>query len=106
MGKTFAEYQAEHAVEPFPLPMPDGTSIMLPRASINDQQAVRAAISARTSKAQNSTPFTGLEVLVGDKEAERIAEAWGTLPADAWDAVLADMKEHFGQGNSGASPPS
>lgn len=98
MGKTFEQYQAEHTAEPFPLPMPDGTTVPVPKASIKETAAVKAAIeAARTEGA--STPFTGLEVLVGDVAAAAIAEAWGDLPGDAWDDVMKERREHFGEGN-------
>lgn len=103
MGKTFAEYQAEHLKEPFPLPMPDGTTVPLPLASIDEQRVISERIAAL---GEDATPFTGVEVLVGDAAAAKIAEAWGKLPGSAWDAVMTDRREHFGQGNSGASPTS
>lgn len=106
MGKTFAEYQAEHAKEPFPLPMPDGTTIPLKKGSIDEQRAVHDAITAKASQAQDTTPFTGLEVLVGQDKADQIAAAWGTLPPEAWSAVMDDARKHWGEGNSEASPPS
>lgn len=96
MAKTFAEYQAEHLKEPFPLPMPDGTTVSLPMASIDQERAVQAAIAAAGDQA---TRFTGLEVVAGEKNAALVADAWGKMPPEAWEAVMADMREHFGRGN-------
>lgn len=96
MGKTFAEYQAEHLKEPFPLPMPDGSTVPLPMASIDQEKAVQAEIALAGAEA---TRFTGLEVVTGEKDAARIAEAWGKLPPEAWDALMADMRECFGRKN-------
>lgn len=103
MAKSFDEYRAEHLKEPFPLPMPDGSAVLLPMASIDQEKAVQAAIAAAGDQA---TRFTGLEVVAGEKNAALVAEAWGALPPEAWDAAMADMREHFGRGNSGASPSS
>lgn len=103
MGKTFAEYQAEHLGEPFPLPMPDLTTILLKKGSIDEQIAVKTAIAAAGTEV---TPFTGIEVLVGEESAAKIADAWGKLPGSAWDALMAARREHFGEGNSAASPSS
>lgn len=98
MGKSFDEYKAEHLKEPFPLPMPDGKPVMLPLASIDEERAVeRAAAEAR--EAGEWTRFSGLEVFIDPAEAARIAEAWGKLPPEAWDAVMTDMREHFGRKN-------
>lgn len=105
MGKSFEEYRAEHLKEPFPLPMPDGTTVPIPLGSIDEQAAVGAAVAA-ASESGELTLFTGLEVLVGKEQAAKVAEAWGALPPEAWQAVMADMREHFGAGNSLASPPS
>lgn len=105
MGKTFDEYRAEHLKEPFPLPMPDGKPVLLPKDSIEQERAVLAACEAARA-AGTLTPFTGLDVLVGEADAARIAEAWAKLPSSAWISAMADMREHFGQGNSDASPSS
>ncbi|HEX4018179.1 MAG TPA: hypothetical protein VHX15_15700 [Frankiaceae bacterium] len=104
-GKTFEQYKAEHTSEPFELPMPDGTTVALPKGSIDQHDAIKAVVAAATA-AGELTRFTGTEVLVGADVAAEIAEAWGQLEPKAWDAVMADMQEHFGQGNSDASPPS
>lgn len=98
MAKTFAEYQAEHLKEPFGLPMPDGTSIPFPLPSI-DQEKAMAKAAAEAHEAGEWTPFSGLEVLLGAEKAAQIAEAWSALPAEAWDEVLADAREHFGRKN-------
>lgn len=103
MAKTFAEYQAEHLKEPFQLPMPDGTSVPIRKVSIEEERDVKAAVAVA---GLDATPFTGIELLVGDEAAAKIAAAWGALPADAWSAAMTDMRAHFGQGNSQASPPS
>lgn len=98
MAKTFDEYRAEHTKEPFALPMPDGKPVLLRMASIDDEKAIeRAAEAAR--EAGEWTRFSGLEVVAGDVEAARVAEAWGKLPPEAWDAVMADAREHFGRKN-------
>lgn len=101
-GKSFADYQAEHTKAPFELPMPDGTTIAIPQGSVDEQRKVRAVILA----SDDPTLFTGIEVIVGDAAAEKIAAAWGTLPVAAWNAVMEDREKHFGRGNSDASPPS
>lgn len=98
MGKTFDEYLAEHTKEPFQLPMPGGAGIPLRKGSIDEQRAVLERIAA-AREAGDLTPFTGLEVIAGDADAAKIAKEWGKLPPEAWDAVMADMREHFGQGN-------
>lgn len=105
MAKTFDEYKAEHLKEPFPLPMPDGPAVPLPKGSIDQERAVMERVAA-AREAGELTPFTGLEVIAGDADAARIAAAWGALPPAAWDAVMTDMRESFGLGNSGASPSS
>lgn len=105
MGKSFADYQAEHLHEAFPLPMPDGTTIPLPMASIDEEAAVERAIDA-AREAGEWTRFTGLEVIVSAADAARIAEAWGKLPPEAWTSVMTDMRKHFGRGNSAASQSS
>lgn len=98
MGKSFDQYKAEHLKEPFPLPMPDGSSIPLKLGTIAEEKAVLDAV-AKARAAGTLTPFTGIEVLVGDVQAAEIAEAWGKLPQTAWDDVMTDRREHFGQGN-------
>lgn len=103
MGKTFADYQAEHLKEPFQLPMPDGTSVPIRKASIEEEREVKAAVAGAGADA---TPFTGIELLVGDEAAANIVAAWGALPGEAWSAAMTDMRAHFGQGNSPASPAS
>jgi hypothetical protein len=105
VGKSFDEYKAEHLREPFPLPMPDGKSIPVPLPTL-DQEKAMARASAEAAEAGEWTPFSGLEVVVGDGDAAQIAEAWGDLPSEAWDDVMADMRKHFGRGNSKASPSS
>lgn len=101
MAKSFDDYRAEHSKEPFPLPMPDGKPVLLPRTTINEQVAVTRAV-AEAREAGEWTPFTGLEHLVSAEDAERIKDAWGGLGPDAWDAVMADMREHFGLGKQGS----
>lgn len=105
MGKSFGQYQAEHTKQPFELPMPDGSTVPLRKGSIDEQRAVRERVAA-ASEAGTLTPFTGIEVLVGDAKAAEVAAAWGELPPEAWDAAMTDMREHFGEGNSQASPAS
>lgn len=105
MAKSFDEYKAEHTREPFPLPMPGGTTVPLRKGSIDEQRAVMERVGA-AREAGTLTPFTGIEVLTGDAGAAEIASAWGGLPPEAWDAAMTDMRRHFGEGNSEASPPS
>ena len=64
------------------------------------------AVQHRAAAGEQRTLFTGLEVIVGEETAARVAAAWGKLPPEAWNDVMADMREHFGRGNSGASPAS
>lgn len=100
MGKSFADYQAEHTKEPFPVPMPDGTAIEMPLPTIDQEKAMtQAAAAAR--EAGEWTPFSGLEVLVGAGDAASIAAAWGAGDgsAEAWNALMDDMREHFGRKN-------
>jgi hypothetical protein len=99
MGKSFADYQAEHLKEPFPLPMPDGSEVLLPLPTIEQEKAMAKA-GAEAREAGEWTPFTGIEVLVGDAKAAQIEEAWSALPPEAWDAALADMRAHFGRGKA------
>lgn len=98
MAKTFDEYRAEHAKEPFPLPMPDGKPVLLPMASIGQEKAIERAVAA-AREAGEWTRFSGLEVVAGEADAARVAQAWGDLPPEAWDAVMADAREHFGRKN-------
>lgn len=98
MGKSFEDYRAEHLKEPFDLPMPGGKSIPMPLPSIDQEKAIARAI-AEAREAGKLTPFTGLEVVVGTESVAQIAEAWGPLPSEAWDAVMDDAQEHFGRKN-------
>ena len=98
MGKSFADYQAEHLREPFPLPMPDGSAIPMPLPSI-DQEKAMAQAAERAREAGEWTPFSGLEVLVGAEGAAQIAKAWGAGQGEAWNALMDDMREHFGRKN-------
>jgi hypothetical protein len=98
VAKTFDEYRAEHAKEPFPLPMPDGKPVMLPMASIDEEDAVAEAIAAAREAGQ-WTRFSGMEVIISTADAARVAEAWGKLPPEAWEAAMADMRAHFGRKN-------
>jgi hypothetical protein len=105
VSKTFEQYAAEHTKAPFPLPMPGGESIDVPYGSINQQLAALRAYKAAVERGEVDR-FAGLEHAVGADDAAKIAEAWGTMPPEAWDAVVEDMREFHGLGNSKASPPS
>jgi hypothetical protein len=108
VGKSFDEYKAEHLKEPFPLPMPDGGPVMIPQPDVNaEREAFTAANAAGAAGGTYADGLlAGLAVYAGEQDGKRIAEAYGQLPAAVLAAVVSDMREHFGQGNSVASPSS
>lgn len=95
MGKTFEQYRAEYARDPFQWPMPDGESpVAVPQPSLDaERQAV-----AEVRKTGNM--LDGLRAYMGPDDFKRLAAAWGSLPSTALDAALDELREHFGQGNS------
>jgi len=108
MGKSFDQYRAEHLKEPFPWPMPDGSPVMIPQPDVDaERRAFTAANAAGAAGGTYSDSLiAGLRTYVSDEEGQRIADAYGKLPATVLAAVVNDMREHFGQGNLGASPSS
>jgi hypothetical protein len=105
VGKSFEDYAAEYAKKPFPLPMPGGDSIPVPNFSIDTQHLMTAAARDDGSPFAG-TPFAGMEVLIGQDAAAKVAAAWNEVPLEAWLDMLADMRKYFGTKNSAASPPS
>ena len=98
-GKTFEQYAAEYARSPFPWPMPGGASLPVPQPSFD---VTREAVAAATA----GSLMDAVTVYAGAEAGAQIAAAWGPLPSTALSAVFAEMREHFGQGNSKASPSS
>jgi len=105
VAKTFEDYAAEYAKKPFPLPMPGGETMPVPNFSIDTQHLMTAA--TRDDKSPfYGTPFAGMEVLIGQDAAAKVAAAWSEVPLEAWLDMLADMRAYFGAKNSAASPAS
>lgn len=104
MGKTFEEYQAEHLGSAFPFPLPGGGSVMIAKPTLDEE---RAAVAAATKAASlGGGLMAGLLTYVSQADGEKIAAAWGALPASALNDVCEDMKAYWGRKNSEASPPS
>lgn len=93
-GKTFEEYAAEYARDPFPWPMPGGTSVPVPQPSL------RAEAQAIEHVRKSGSMLDGLRAYLPPEDFTRVASAWGSLPSTAVSGVLGEMREHFGQGNS------
>jgi hypothetical protein len=66
----------------------------VPQPSIKTE---RAAVAAATSSGNlGDGLLAGLLTYVGEADGEKIAEAWGKLPTSALNAVIGEMREHFG----------
>lgn len=97
-GKTFAEYEAQYAKEPFQLPMPGGGSVAIPQPALKVE--IAAVDSANSGANLASGLLKGLLVYVPEADREKVSEAWGTLPSSALNAVIAEMRTYFGTKNS------
>lgn len=98
MAKTFEEYAAEYAKDPYPFPMPGGAPVPVPAPSLKgDAAAVRAASGAATL---GEGLLAGMRVYVGDAAGEKIAAAWEVLPTAALQEAVAEMRDYFGTKNS------
>lgn len=94
-NKTWDQYVAEAKGEPFALPVREDYKIEIPRPSGEQMFAVEEANSSKEI----------LQALCGDKY-EEVLELFEGADAAVMRAVMNDMQEHFGMGNSGASPTS
>jgi len=98
MGKTFEEYAAEYARDPYPFPMPGGRSIPVPRP---DLKAETAAVKASTAAATlGEGLLAGLRVYAGDAAGQQIADAWEGVPTGALQDAVTEMRDYFGTKNS------
>jgi len=98
MGKTFEEYAAEYARDPYPFPMPGGASVPVPRPDLKTEMAaVKAATAAETL---GDGLLAGLQVYAGDTDGKKIADAWEKLPTGALADAVAAMRDYFGTKNS------
>lgn len=98
MGKTFDDYAAEYKREPFPLPMPGGTTVAVPQPDLKAERAATSAASAAGNLADGL--MAGLLTYVPEADHVKVEEAWGTLPSTALNAVITEMRDHFGSKNS------
>jgi hypothetical protein len=93
--KTFEEYAAEYSREPFQWPMPKGvSSVAIPQPSFATE---RAAVAAA---AETGSVMDAVVLYAGVEGGAKIREAWGALPSSALNAVMTDMRKHFGTKNS------
>lgn len=97
-GKTFEQYQAEYAKAPFSLPMPDGGSVSIPQPVLKVE--ITAVDSANSSANLADGLLKGLLIYVPEADREKVADAWGTLPSSALNAVISEMRTYFGTKNS------
>lgn len=98
MSKTFEQYAAEYARDPFPLPMPGGGSVSVPCPDVTTEVAAYTAAVAAGSLPGGL--MEGLLVYVAEADREKVSEAWGALPGTALNAVIDEMREYFGSKNS------
>jgi hypothetical protein len=98
MGKSFDDYAAEYKREPFQLPMPGGTAVAVPQPDLKTERAAASAASASGNLADGL--MAGLLTYVPEAARPKVEEAWGTLPSTALNAVITEMRGHFGSKNS------
>jgi hypothetical protein len=98
VSKSFEQYAAEYAKEPYPFPMPDGKPVLIPVPGLKKEAAAVAAGNASATLGEGL--LAGLRIYAGEADGEKIDAAWGMLPSVALQEAVAEMRDYFGTKNS------
>jgi hypothetical protein len=89
---SLARYRAEAKREPFELVIDSSSSVVIVQPSGEDLLAAEQATSSREA----------IKILAGD-QYEELMKVLGAEPAGVLKAVIADIRDHFGLGETDAS---